>query len=51
MRSPIVTEFLTLDGVVEHPAPPPGDPSPETGTFMYDELLASRRSRRPGPAR
>ncbi len=41
MRKLIVTEFLTLDGMFEDPAPPPGYPSPEIGKFKYDELFAS----------
>jgi dihydrofolate reductase len=41
MRRLIVTEFLTLDGVFEDPAPPPGYPSPEIGQFKQDELFES----------
>ena len=41
MSKLIVTEFLTLDGMFEDPAPPPGYPSPEIGKFKYDELFAS----------
>ena len=37
----IVTEFLTLDGMFEDPAPPPGYPSPEIGQFKHDELFES----------
>jgi dihydrofolate reductase len=41
MRKLIVTEFLTLDGMFEDPAPPPGYPSPEIGKYKYDELFES----------
>lgn len=41
MRKLIVTEFLTLDGVFEDPAPPPGYSSPDIGQFKYDELFGS----------
>ncbi|PNY80972.1 dihydrofolate reductase family protein [Deinococcus koreensis] len=41
MRRLIVTEFLTLDGVFENPAPPPGYPSPEIGQFKAEELFGS----------
>lgn len=37
----VVTEFLTLDGMFEDPAPPPGYPSPEIGSFKHDELFGS----------
>lgn len=37
----IVTEFLTLDGMFEDPAPPPGYPSPEIGQFKQGELFGS----------
>jgi len=41
MRKLVVTEFLTLDGVMEDPAPPPGYPSPEVGKFKHHELFES----------
>ncbi len=41
MRKLIITEFLTLDGMFEDPAPPPGYPSPDIGKFKYDELFES----------
>ncbi len=41
MRKVIVTEFLTLDGMFEDPAPPPGYPSPQIGQFKHDELFES----------
>lgn len=41
MRKVIVTEFLSLDGVFEDPAPPPGYPSPEIGKYKYNELFES----------
>lgn len=41
MRKLIVTEFLTLDGVMEDPAPPPGYPSPEISQYKFDELFSS----------
>lgn len=41
MRKLIVTEFLTLDGMFEDPAPPPGYPSPAIGKFKHDELFES----------
>jgi dihydrofolate reductase len=41
MSKLIVTEFLTLDGMFEDPAPPPGYPSPDIGKFKYDELFES----------
>jgi dihydrofolate reductase len=41
MRRLIVTEFLTLDGMFEDPAPPPGYPSPEIGKFKHNELFES----------
>lgn len=41
MRKLIVTEFLTLDGMFEDPAPPPGYPSPEIGKFKFEELFES----------
>lgn len=37
----VVTEFLTLDGMFEDPAPPPGYESPEIGAFKRDELFGS----------
>ena len=43
MSKLIVTEFLTLDGMFEDPAPPPGYPSPEIGKFKHDELFARTR--------
>lgn len=41
MAKLIVTEFMTLDGMFEDPAPPPGYPSPDIGKFKYDELFES----------
>jgi dihydrofolate reductase len=41
MSKLIITEFITLDGMFEDPAPPPGYPSSEIGKFKYDELFAS----------
>jgi dihydrofolate reductase len=41
MRKLVVTEFLTLDGMFEDPAPPPGYSSPDIGQFKYDELFES----------
>jgi dihydrofolate reductase len=41
MAKLIVTEFLTLDGMFEDPAPPPGYPSPEIGKFKHQELFES----------
>ncbi|MCA9837331.1 MAG: dihydrofolate reductase family protein [Trueperaceae bacterium] len=41
MSKLIVTEFLTLDGMFEDPAPPTGYPSSDIGQFKYDELFAS----------
>lgn len=42
MRKLIVTEFLTLDGVMEEPTPwQRGHSSPEIGAFKYDELFGS----------
>jgi dihydrofolate reductase len=41
MRKLIVTEFITLDGMFEDPAPPPGYPSPDIGKFKHDELFES----------
>lgn len=41
MGKVIVTEFLTLDGVFEDPAPPPGYSSPEIGQFKKGELFES----------
>lgn len=37
----VVTEFLSLDGVFEDPAPPPGYPSAAIGQFKRDELFGS----------
>jgi dihydrofolate reductase len=37
----IVTEFLTLDGMFEDPAPPPGYSSPDIGQFKHEELFES----------
>lgn len=40
MRKVIVTEFLTLDGVMEEPTPwQQGHSSPEIGRFKHDELF------------
>lgn len=40
MRKVIVTEFLTLDGVMENPTPwQQGYSSPEIGQFKFDELF------------
>jgi dihydrofolate reductase len=41
MGKVIVTEFLTLDGVFEDPAPLPGYSSPEIGQFKKGELFES----------
>jgi dihydrofolate reductase len=41
MRKLVVTEFLTLDGMFEDPAPPPGYSSPDIGKFKHDELFES----------
>jgi dihydrofolate reductase len=41
MRKLIVTEFITLDGMFEDPAPPPGYPSPDISKFKHDELFES----------
>ena len=42
MRKVIVTEFLTLDGVMEEPSQwQQGYSSPEIGQLKYDELFAS----------
>ncbi|HEX7022404.1 MAG TPA: dihydrofolate reductase family protein [Trueperaceae bacterium] len=42
MRKVIVTEFLTLDGVMEDPTPwQRGYASPKIGQFKYDELFES----------
>lgn len=41
MRKLIVTEFITLDGMFEDPAPPPGYSSPDIGKFKHDELFES----------
>ncbi len=41
MRKLIITEFITLDGMFEDPAPPPGYSSPDIGKFKYDELFES----------
>jgi dihydrofolate reductase len=41
MRKLIVTEFITLDGMFEDPAPPPGYSSPDIGQFKRDELFES----------
>ncbi|MBZ9712973.1 dihydrofolate reductase family protein [Deinococcus multiflagellatus] len=41
MRQLIVTEFVTLDGVMEEPTPwQAGHVSPEIGQFKFDELFA-----------
>jgi dihydrofolate reductase len=37
----VVTEFLSLDGVFEDPAPPPGYPSADIGAFKQGELFES----------
>jgi dihydrofolate reductase len=42
MRRLIVTEFITLDGIFEDPAPPPGYPSPDIGKFKSGALLLGR---------
>ncbi len=41
MRKVIVTEFLTLDGVMEEPTPWQSGYSPDSGQFKYDELFQS----------
>jgi dihydrofolate reductase len=41
MRKLIITEFITLDGMFEDPAPPPGYAHPDIGKFKHDELFES----------